>query len=987
MRVLMKQFSKIFLLLVFFTSFVTWAQVAGDYRSAATGDWDAVATWQTYDGSNWVAAVAKPGASNSVYVQYSHVVTLTGNEACNDLHCAVVDGLGGLLAGIVKLQSYTLELNGKLRCYIGVAGTIPGANGSASLTWGSTKWPIQAASSTSGLLKIVGNSRALTSTGEWGAGTGTAASYSPSVEVALNSGQTVTLGTNIKFSNWTFTSGIFNAQTGTVSADNGTLAAGNITIGTNATFMSATTSTQCAFQRTGSTPMGTFSLNGLLVLTGTAPLINATVVNLSGTVQYDAAGAQTFLKPGTGGVAITSYTNVIASNSGVKTTPGTSSVIWVAGARTETGTATFALGTGDSWGVYYKSKSAGDLTDVNTWGDQPDGTGTNPVNFTSANQAFLIKNRTSTTLSSSWTVSGTGAKVIVGDGINSTTLTIGTGGSLNGTVDVSSSSILELTNNSFPSFGANYGEIQFNNPSGFTLASDLVLPAGNVTLVSGNINVSTYTLTVNGVLICGTNNIVGSGTFTLSAGASLRIGSPDGISSSGATGNIQTSTRNFNVGANYVYNGTGTSLITGNGLPSSVNAITINLTNATDIITLTNPVTTTGSIYSFQRGRLKLGNNDISTSATTGGSGSSDGYVITNGTGRIIRPQTNTSTTAKTFHVGTETEYRKVVITFPTTTGVATTNLNVKYVSGNAGSVGYPTGIVNHSPRGYWVITMDLAPINSYTIDVETAGIPGLNNISTARILKRTNNTFAWDFAGTAHTNTGTVKTETGCVGLSEFVIGGGVDNPLSATALNITALIEGFYDGSSMVSDTVTVALHNGTSPWALVDQAKTVLNTSGSGTANFYSAVDATNYYIAVKHRNAVETWSANPQPFTGGTLIYDFTTASNKAYSDGVNTNLPMKQISSKWCFWSGDVTHNYFIEYDDLLQVYNKYLLSLEDPGYWDEDVTGNEFVEFDDVLLVYNNYTLAIWSQNPLNPVLAARPIKAKEISNKVNKQE
>jgi hypothetical protein len=204
---------------------------------------------------------------------------------------------------------------------------------------------------------------------------------------------------------------------------------------------------------------------------------------------------------------------------------------------------------------------------------------------------------------------------------------------------------------------------------------------------------------------------------------------------------------------------------------------------------------------------------------------------------------------------------------------------------------------------------------------------------------------------------------------------------------LNLTVLIEGFYDGVSMVSDTVTVALHNAASPWGLVDQAKTVLSSTGAGTANFYSAADATNYYIAVKHRNAVETWSANPQQFTGGTLSYDFTTASNKAYSDGVSTNLPMKQIVSKWCFWSGDVTYNYFIEYDDLLQVYNKYLLALEDPGYWVEDVTGNEFVEFDDVLLVYNNYTLAIWSQNPMNPVLSAKLIKVKEVINNSNRQE
>jgi hypothetical protein len=198
---------------------------------------------------------------------------------------------------------------------------------------------------------------------------------------------------------------------------------------------------------------------------------------------------------------------------------------------------------------------------------------------------------------------------------------------------------------------------------------------------------------------------------------------------------------------------------------------------------------------------------------------------------------------------------------------------------------------------------------------------------------------------------------------------------------LTLGALIEGFYDGSSMVSDTVTVELHNATTPWALVDQAKTVLSTTGAGTANFFLAADAANYYLAVKHRNAVETWSANPQQFTGGALSYDFTTASNKAYSDGVSTNLPMKQVGSKWCFWSGDVTHNYFIEYDDLLQVYNFYLLALEDPGYWVEDVSGNQFVEFDDVLLVYNNYSSGIWSQNPLNPVLFTKPIKVSEVVN------
>lgn len=36
------------------------AQSAGDYRSAATGDWNQTSTWQTYNGSTWVAAASTP---------------------------------------------------------------------------------------------------------------------------------------------------------------------------------------------------------------------------------------------------------------------------------------------------------------------------------------------------------------------------------------------------------------------------------------------------------------------------------------------------------------------------------------------------------------------------------------------------------------------------------------------------------------------------------------------------------------------------------------------------------------------------------------------------------------------------------------------------------------------------------------------------------------------------------------------------------------
>ena len=79
------------------------------------------------------------------------------------------------------------------------------------------------------------------------------------------------------------------------------------------------------------------------------------------------------------------------------------------------------------------------------------------------------------------------------------------------------------------------------------------------------------------------------GTFTLSSGATLGITSPDGITSSGATGNVQvTGTRTYSTGASYTYNGSGAQA-SGDGLP--VAAITGNLTIASgSIVTATNAI-------------------------------------------------------------------------------------------------------------------------------------------------------------------------------------------------------------------------------------------------------------------------------------------------------------------------------------------------------------------------------------------------------------
>ncbi|MFY9573095.1 MAG: C25 family cysteine peptidase [Blastocatellia bacterium] len=98
---------------------------------------------------------------------------------------------------------------------------------------------------------------------------------------------------------------------------------------------------------------------------------------------------------------------------------------------------------------------------------------------------------------------------------------------------------------------------------------------GVTVALASELKVSGTFTVVNGTLNCGTNVVSGSGTFVLASGGTLGIGSSSGITASGATGNIQTATRNFDIGASCIYNGSAAQ-VTGNGLPATVKDLSIN---------------------------------------------------------------------------------------------------------------------------------------------------------------------------------------------------------------------------------------------------------------------------------------------------------------------------------------------------------------------------------------------------------------------------
>jgi glucose/arabinose dehydrogenase len=156
--------------------------------------------------------------------------------------------------------------------------------------------------------------------------------------------------------------------------------------------------------------------------------------------------------------------------------------------------------------------------------------------------------------------------------------------------------------------GTNKAITGFNGNMPNMLFSGSYVVDRNLVIGSGK----TLTLTNGAVLLCGTNILSGA-IFALQPGGTLGIGSTAGIASSGTSGNIQSSTRTFNVSGNYIYNGTAAQ-ITGTALPTAANGIgNLTISNSAGV-TLTAGVTVTNSL-TVSSGALGLGANTLTLGA------------------------------------------------------------------------------------------------------------------------------------------------------------------------------------------------------------------------------------------------------------------------------------------------------------------------------------------------------------------------------------
>jgi hypothetical protein len=248
--------------------------------------------------------------------------------------------------------------------------------------------------------------------------------------------------------------------------------------------------------------------------------------------------------------------------------------------------------------------------------------------------------------------------------------------------------------------------------------------------------------------------------------------------------------------------------------------------------------------------------------------------------------------------------------------------------------------------------------INNSTSSVETVTSP-------------TCGTYTWSVNSTTYTSSGTYTATgtnaAGCPDTKTLVL---TINPCESI-VNLKLNIQGYYDadahamrpvmanqgvGSSTTDvDDVTVELRNSTTN-ALVVSTTARLKTDGTATATFVTAPSG-SFYIAVKHRNAIQTWSATAQTVGATPLTYDFTTAANKAYGDNM-----IQLESGVYGFYSGDLNQDGFIESGDYPSLNNDSDAGLE--GYYSTDLNGDGFVESGDYPILNNNSDSGIEISRP-----------------------
>jgi len=403
-------------------------------------------------------------------------------------------------------------------------------------------------------------------------------------------------------------------------------------------------------------------------------------------------------------------------------------------------------------------------------------------------------------------------------------------------------------------------------------------------------------------------------------------------------------------------------------------------------------------------------------SLTLTGGGTATSYTWSNGSNTPTNATTFAPTAGTSTYTVTGTDGNSCSAT--STVGITVNALPTVTASNVNGCVGSPTALVG-SPSGGTFSIADpyTGPSTTYTYtytdgngctassssaNVTTNALPTVTASASATTLCSGDSLTLTGGGATSYTWSNGTITPTNATqfavtaGTSTYTVTGTDGNSCSATStvgitvtncsvtLNLTAYIQGYYGsanaavgemapvlnnaemageptivGSTLTQcDTITVQLRDDTT-YAVAYTFKGILNTNGTMSCTFPGAALGNSYYIALQHRNALETWSASPV-LISPTSTYNFSTSASQAYNDN-----QIEVATGKFAIYSGDIE-----------RVNGPGVLDFDDSNIWESDynnfgamyistdLNGDGTIDFLDINIWESNYNNFISVQKP-----------------------
>ncbi|HPI55603.1 MAG TPA: hypothetical protein PLU10_12975, partial [Chitinophagaceae bacterium] len=189
---------------------------------------------------------------------------------------------------------------------------------------------------------------------------------------------------------------------------------------------------------------------------------------------------------------------------------------------------------------------------------------------------------------------------------------------------------------------------------------------------------------------------------------------------------------------------------------------------------------------------------------------------------------------------------------------------------------------------------------------------------------------------------------------------------------LQLTAFLQGYYIGSGFMTsvmsnqgvsaaalddvDDVTVNAYTPTNTIVPVATITTRLKTNGSAYCVF-PALNG-NYYIELRHRNSISTWTADPILLSSTTANYNLSTAAAQAFGGNLFEIEP-----GVFAVYTGDINQDGFIDSFDF-PLYDTDSFNGVSGTYVNTDLNGDGFVD---------SFDFPIFDANSFNGVSVSMP--------------